>query len=47
MKKGRLVVCPGEVELTIHEPLPTAGVERNAVLAFAARVRQTVAQAAR
>ena len=47
MKKGRLMVCPGEVELTIHEPLPTAGVGRDAVLPFAARVRQTVAHAAR
>ena len=47
MKKGRLMVCPGEIELTIHEPVPTAGVGRDAVLAFAARVRQTVAHAAR
>jgi 1-acyl-sn-glycerol-3-phosphate acyltransferase len=46
MKKGRLMVCPGEVELTIHEPVPTAGMDRGAVLHFAARVRQTVAQAA-
>ena len=47
MKKGRLMVCPGDVELTIHEPVPTAGVDRDAVLDFAARVRQTVARAAR
>ena len=23
MRKGRLMTCPGEVELTIHEPIPT------------------------
>jgi 1-acyl-sn-glycerol-3-phosphate acyltransferase len=42
MKKGRLTVCPGEVELTVHEPLPTAGVPRAAVREFAARVRAIV-----
>ena len=26
MRKGRLMVCPGDVTLTIHEPIPTAGV---------------------
>ena len=28
MRKGRLMTCPGHVTLTIHEPIPTAGVGR-------------------
>jgi 1-acyl-sn-glycerol-3-phosphate acyltransferase len=47
MRKGDLMVCPGEVELTIHAPIPTAGVARDGVLAFADQVRTTVAAAAR
>ena len=47
MKKGQLMVCPGDVELTIHEPLPTAGISRETVIDFAARVRQAVAHDAR
>jgi 1-acyl-sn-glycerol-3-phosphate acyltransferase len=46
MRKGQLTVCRGEVELSIHPPLPTDDVKREEVMAFAARVRQTVAQAA-
>ena len=46
MKKGQLMVCPGEVVLTIHPPLPTARVPREKVLPFAERVRQIVAQPA-
>lgn len=46
MKKGRLMVCPGEVALTIHDPLPTAGESREDVLAFADCVRRIVAGAA-
>jgi hypothetical protein len=46
MKKGRLTVRRGEVELTIHPPVPTEGVDRDDVLAFAGRVRETVAGAA-
>jgi len=46
MKKGRLMVCPGEVRLTVHEPVPTSGVDRGQVLEFAARIRQTVGLAA-
>jgi 1-acyl-sn-glycerol-3-phosphate acyltransferase len=42
MKKGRLMVCPGEVRLTVHEPVPTAGVRRGDVIAFAERVREVV-----
>lgn len=47
MKKGRLMVCPAEVELTIHPPVATAGVARGDVLTFAAAVRETVARAAK
>jgi 1-acyl-sn-glycerol-3-phosphate acyltransferase len=47
MRKGDLMVCPGEVEVTIHPPVPTAGVSRDDVLAFAERVRTAVASAAR
>jgi 1-acyl-sn-glycerol-3-phosphate acyltransferase len=43
MKKGRLMVCPGDVTVTIHPPIPTAGVTREDVRAFAERVRAVVA----
>ena len=46
MKKGQLTVCRGDVELTIHPPVATDGVNRDEVLAFAGRVRETVTQAA-
>ena len=48
MRKGRLMTCPGEVGLTIHEPIATvAAAEPNIreVRALAARVRETVAGA--
>ena len=47
MKKGRLMVCPGEVELCVHPPIPTADVNRDDVLEFAARVREIVRSDAR
>ena len=46
MQKGRLMTCPGEVELTVHDPSPTvAAAEPNirAVRALATRVREIVA----
>jgi 1-acyl-sn-glycerol-3-phosphate acyltransferase len=46
MKKGELMVSPGEVELTIHSPIPTQGVARGEVLSFARRVRQVIEGAA-
>ena len=46
MKKGRLMVCPGHVRLTVHEPLPTTGVDRTSVRGFAAGVRDTIGAAA-
>ena len=42
MKKGRLMVCPGEVRLTVHEPMPTDGVARDEVFRFAERVREII-----
>jgi 1-acyl-sn-glycerol-3-phosphate acyltransferase len=39
MKKGRLMVCPGDVRLTIHEPISTEGMSREQVNEFAERVR--------
>jgi 1-acyl-sn-glycerol-3-phosphate acyltransferase len=47
MKKGRLMVCPAEVALTIHPPVPTTGVSRAEVTAFADRIRGIVAGDAR
>jgi 1-acyl-sn-glycerol-3-phosphate acyltransferase len=46
MLKGRLMTCPGEVALTIHDPIPTvAAAEPNIreVRALATRVREIVA----
>ena len=42
MKKGRLMVCPGDVTLTIHTPIPTTGVGRDDVRGLADRVRDVV-----
>ena len=45
MLKGRLMTCPGDVRLTIHPPLPTAGVTREQARGFSERVRETVRSA--
>ncbi len=42
MKKGRLMVCPAEVKVTVHDPIPTAGVTRQDVTALVNRVRASV-----
>jgi 1-acyl-sn-glycerol-3-phosphate acyltransferase len=42
MRKGRLMVCPGDVRLTVHPPIPTAGVTRHQVSEFSERVRAIV-----
>jgi 1-acyl-sn-glycerol-3-phosphate acyltransferase len=42
MKKGRLMVCPGEVGLTVHDPIPTEGLAREDARALAERVRAVV-----
>ena len=42
MQKGRLMVCPGEVTLTVHEPVLTTGVTRAQAREFAERIREAV-----
>jgi 1-acyl-sn-glycerol-3-phosphate acyltransferase len=47
MRKGRLMVRPADVVLTIHAPMPIDGVTRAGVVAFAGQVRAVVAADAR
>jgi 1-acyl-sn-glycerol-3-phosphate acyltransferase len=42
MKKGRLMVRPGRVTLTVHPPLATTGISRDQAREFAERVRGTL-----
>lgn len=42
MPKGRLMTCPGDVDLVIHEPLPTAGLGRADAGELAERARAIV-----
>jgi 1-acyl-sn-glycerol-3-phosphate acyltransferase len=42
MQKGRLMVCPEEVALTVHPAIPTTGVARDQAREFAERVRDIV-----
>ena len=44
MKKGRLMVRPGHVRVTVHEPIPSEGLTRAEVIAFASGIRETVRQ---
>jgi 1-acyl-sn-glycerol-3-phosphate acyltransferase len=44
MRKGRLMTCPGDVTITIHEPIPTDDVSRAGTREFAERVREVVRQ---
>ena len=46
MFRGRLMVCPGEVTVTVHEPIETAGVANDEVREFSVRVHDVVASAA-
>ena len=46
MRKGELTVKPGTVTLTVHDPIATAGVGRDAARELAASVRDVVAAAA-
>lgn len=46
MKKGRLMTCPGDVELVVHEPIETSGTSRpepSDVRALATHVRDMIA----
>jgi len=42
MRKGRLMVSPGEVTLTVHDPVATAGVARAQARRFADQIREVV-----
>ena len=42
MRKGRLMVCPGLVRVTVHDPIATTGVTRHGLTELAARVRDIV-----
>ena len=44
MQKGRLMVRPGQVLLTVHDAVPTEGVRREEVAALAEQVRAAVAR---
>jgi 1-acyl-sn-glycerol-3-phosphate acyltransferase len=44
MLKGRLMVRPGDVTFTVHEPIDTAAIARDAVRDLADRVRAIVAE---
>jgi len=45
MTKGQLMVHPGDVRVTIHEPIPTAGVTRREIIEFGNHVRDVVRSA--
>ena len=42
MLKGRLMTCPGDVTMTIHDPIPTADVGRAGARELAERVHEVV-----
>lgn len=42
MRKGRLMACPGDVTITIHDPIPTEGITRPQAREFTERVRAVV-----
>jgi 1-acyl-sn-glycerol-3-phosphate acyltransferase len=42
MTKGRLMVCPDEVVVTVHAPMPTTGITREDAREFAEQVREVV-----
>lgn len=42
MLKGRLMTCPGDVTITVHPPVPTIGLGREAARGLAERVREIV-----
>ncbi len=46
MFRGRLMVCPGHVTVTVHEPIETVNVPREGVRDFSSRVHDVVASAA-
>jgi 1-acyl-sn-glycerol-3-phosphate acyltransferase len=44
MRKGRLMTCPGDVTLTVHDPIPTTDVARAGARALAERTRDVVSR---
>jgi len=44
MQKGHLMVRPGDVTVTVHDPIPTAGLSRADVRVLAERARDAVAR---
>ena len=44
MLKGRLMTCPGDVDVTVHAAIPTTGLTREDARALADQVRKTVEQ---
>ena len=42
MAKGHIMVCPGEVTVTVHKPMSTAGITRERARDFAEEVRSVV-----
>ncbi len=45
MEKGHLMVRPGDVTVTVHEPIDTSGIGRDGVRELAERVREVVRRA--
>ena len=43
MPKGRLMVCPAAVRVTVHEPIPTIGLTRDDARSLADKVHDVVA----
>ena len=43
MLKGRLMTCPGDVDVAVHEPIATRGMTRYDARALAGRTREIVA----
>ena len=43
MRRGRLMTCPGDVELVVHTPIPTVGLGRRDVRSLAERVHTVIA----
>jgi 1-acyl-sn-glycerol-3-phosphate acyltransferase len=44
--QGRLMTCPGDVTLTVHAPISTAGMTRENARSLAAQVQAVVSEAA-
>ena len=42
MRKGRLMTCPGKVELVVHEPISTTGLSRDNVTELVERTRAAI-----